>query len=81
MIGTGVPDHPSGEDNYRFGGDVTQTIRLPINMTRNPAIAAPLLLWLSTVRCAIDLATKANPCLQIEDTSKNKKEHNLEYCG
>jgi hypothetical protein len=30
----GVPDLPSGEDNYRFGGDVTQTIRLPINTTR-----------------------------------------------
>jgi hypothetical protein len=35
----------------------------------------------STVRCTIDLATKANPCLRMEDTSKNKKEHNLEYCG
>jgi hypothetical protein len=30
----GVPDLPSGEGNYRFGGDVTQTIRLPINTTR-----------------------------------------------
>jgi hypothetical protein len=30
----GVPDLSSGEDNYRFGGDVTQTIRLPINTTR-----------------------------------------------
>jgi hypothetical protein len=63
VIGTGVPDLTSGEDNYRFGGDVTQTIRLPINTTRNPTIASPLLLWLSTVRCTIDLATKANPCL------------------
>jgi hypothetical protein len=36
VIGTGVPDLPSGEDNYRFGGDVTQTIRLPINTTRTP---------------------------------------------
>jgi hypothetical protein len=34
VIGTGVPDLPSGEGNYRFGGDVTQMIRLPINMTR-----------------------------------------------
>jgi hypothetical protein len=80
LIGTGVPDLPSGEDNYRFGGDVTQTIRLPINTT-SPAIAAPLLLWLSTVHCAIDLTTSANSCLRIEDTSTNKKEHNLEYCG
>jgi hypothetical protein len=23
LIGTGVPDHPSGVGNYRFGGDVT----------------------------------------------------------
>jgi hypothetical protein len=36
VIGTGVPDLRSGEDNYRFGGDVTQTIRLPINTTRTP---------------------------------------------
>jgi hypothetical protein len=32
----GVPDLLSGEDNYRFGGDVTQTIRLSINTTRTP---------------------------------------------
>ena len=44
-------------------------------------IAAPLLLWLSTVNCAIDLTTRANSYLRIEGTSKNKKEHNLEYCG
>jgi hypothetical protein len=36
LIGTGVPDLPSAEDNYRFGGDVTHTIRLPINTTRTP---------------------------------------------
>jgi hypothetical protein len=36
VIGTGVPDLPSGEGNYRFGGDVIQTIRLPINKTRTP---------------------------------------------
>jgi hypothetical protein len=36
LIGTGVPDLPLGEDNYQFGGDVTQTIRLPINTTRTP---------------------------------------------
>jgi hypothetical protein len=34
LIGMGVPDLPLGEGNYRFGGDVTQTIRLPINTTR-----------------------------------------------
>jgi hypothetical protein len=38
LIGTEVPDLPSGEDNYRFGGDVTQTIRLPINTTRTPQL-------------------------------------------
>jgi hypothetical protein len=36
MIGTGMPDLPSGEGNYRFGGDVTQTIWLQINTTRTP---------------------------------------------
>jgi hypothetical protein len=35
-MGTWVPDLPSGGDSYRFGGDVTQTIRLPINTTRTP---------------------------------------------
>jgi hypothetical protein len=34
LIGMGVPDLPLGEGNYRFGGDVIQTIRLPINKTR-----------------------------------------------
>jgi hypothetical protein len=33
------------------------------------------------MRCSIDLATKANPCLRIEDTSKNEKEHNLKNYG
>jgi hypothetical protein len=32
------------------------------------------------VHYAINLATRANSCLRIEDTSKNKKEHSLEYC-
>jgi hypothetical protein len=36
LMGTWVPDLPSGGDSYRFGGDVTQTIRLPINTTRTP---------------------------------------------
>ena len=40
----------------------TLTIRLPIGTIKTPAIAAPRVLWLSTVRCPIDLATKANPC-------------------
>ena len=44
---------------------------------RTPAIAAPRNLWLSTVRCPVDLATKANPCLRIENTSKNKEELQL----
>ena len=30
------PYLPSGGGNDRFGGDVTQTIRLPINTTRTP---------------------------------------------
>jgi hypothetical protein len=38
VIGTGMPDLLSGEGNYRFGGDVTQTIRLPINTTRIPML-------------------------------------------
>jgi hypothetical protein len=30
VMGTWVPNLPSGGDSYRFGGDVTQTIRRPI---------------------------------------------------
>jgi hypothetical protein len=36
LISTGGPDLLSGGGNYRFGGDVTQTIRLPINTIRTP---------------------------------------------
>jgi hypothetical protein len=79
-MGTWGSDLLSGGGNYRFGGDVTQMIRFLINTIRTPAIAAPLLLWLSNMRCTIDLTTKTNPCLRIEDTSKNKEEHNLENC-
>jgi hypothetical protein len=49
--------------NYRFGGDVTQNDRASNQHDSNPAIAAPLLLWLSTMRCTIDLTTRAFPCL------------------
>ena len=35
-MGTGGPDLSLGGDNYRFGGDVAQTIRLPINTIRTP---------------------------------------------
>jgi hypothetical protein len=45
-MGTWVPDLPSGGDSYRFGGDVTQTIRLPINTTRtrNRSTTSPLVI-------------------------------------
>jgi len=36
VMGTGGPKLPSGGGNYRFGGDVTQTIRLLINTIRTP---------------------------------------------
>ena len=35
-MGTWGPDLPSGGGNYLFGGDVIQTIRLSISMTRTP---------------------------------------------
>jgi hypothetical protein len=66
--------------NYRFGGDVTQNDPASNQHDSNPAIAAPLLLWLSTMHCTIDLTTRAFPCLWIEDTNKNTEEHNLENC-
>nr|BBD82549.1 hypothetical protein [Oryza sativa Indica Group]BBF89905.1 hypothetical protein [Oryza sativa f. spontanea]BBF89909.1 hypothetical protein [Oryza sativa f. spontanea] len=39
-----------GIDNSRFGGNLTNTIRLPINTIR-----------LSIVHCLVDLAERANP--------------------
>ena len=42
----------------------------------NTAIEAPLLIWLSTVHNLVDLAMKAIPCMQIENTSKGKEECN-----
>jgi hypothetical protein len=68
------------EGNYRFGGDVTQNNPTSNQHDSNPAIVAPLLLWLSTMHCTIDLATRAFPCLWIKDTNKNKEEHNLKNC-
>jgi hypothetical protein len=68
------------EGNYRFGGDVTQNDPASNQHDSNPAITAPLLLWLSTMHCTIDLTMRAFPFLWIEDTNKNKKEHNLENC-
>jgi hypothetical protein len=50
------------QGNYRFGGDVTQNDPASNQHDSNPAIAAPLL-WLSTMRYTIDLATRAFPCL------------------
>ena len=34
LTGSRMPDLPSGEGNSQFDGDLTQTIRLPINTTR-----------------------------------------------
>ena len=45
-----------------IGRHETLTIRLLISTIKFPAIVAPRVLWLSTVRCPVDLATKANPC-------------------
>ena len=36
LMGIGGPDLPSGGGNYRFGGDVTQTIRFLIDTIGTP---------------------------------------------
>ncbi len=66
LMETRVPDLPSDCDNYRFGGNLTLTIRLPITKpeTCNRSTTSPL----GYQPCSpVDLATKANPCLRIEE--------------
>src|SRR5438132_13045695 len=66
VMETRVPDLPSNCDNYRFGGNLTLTIRLPITKpeTCNRSTTSPL----GYQSCSpVDLATKANPCLRIEE--------------
>jgi hypothetical protein len=54
-----------------------KSMRLPNNTIRNPAIAAPRLLWLSTGTVPVDLAKKAKSfAYESKNTSKNKKECN-----
>ena len=70
MVGAWVPDLPSSGDKQRFDGE-RHTDPTSDHIDPNPATFAPRLLWLSSVHCPVDLATKANPCLRI-------KEHNQE---
>ena len=62
LMGTRVPDLLSGGDKQRFDGE-RHTDPASDHTDPNLATLAPHLLWLSTVRCPVDLATKANPCL------------------
>lgn len=52
--GNGVPDLPSSRENYQFGGNLTH-YRASDQHYPNPIIAAPRLLWLSTMSKPIDL--------------------------
>ena len=77
VTGDGIPDGPIFR---QVGVEITidlaearHTIDSASNQhDPNPAIAAPRLLWLSTMHNTVDLATKASPCLRIE-------EHKQEY--
>jgi len=77
-MGTWVPDLPSGGDKQRFDG-VRHTDSASYHTDPNPATLAPRLLWLSTVRCPVDLATKANSCLRIEE-HKQERERTQPNC-
>ena len=77
-MGTWVPDLPSGGDKQRFDGE-RHTDPASDQHDPNPATLAPRLLWLSTVRCLVDLATKANPCVRIEE-HKQERERTQPNC-
>jgi hypothetical protein len=53
-----------------IGGDSMLAILASNRHDSDPATVTPLLCWLSTKHNLIDLATKAFPCKQIENTSK-----------
>ena len=57
-----VLDLPSGRDKQRFDGE-RHTDPASDHTDPNPATLAPHFLWLSSVCCPVDLATKANPFL------------------
>jgi hypothetical protein len=78
VIVTGLPDLPSGEGNYRFGGDIIQTIWLPINKTRTPQSQHH---FSSGYQPCVARLTSPRRLILACDTSKNEKEHNLKNCG
>jgi hypothetical protein len=56
------PDLPSGGITIDLV-EMSQNDPASNQHDSNPAIAAPLLLWLSTMHCTIDVAMRAFPCL------------------
>jgi len=76
LMGMWVPDLPSGGGKYRFGGDVTQTIRLPINTIRTPQSQHHFSSGYQP--CAARLTSPRRLILACEskNTSKNKEECN-----
>jgi hypothetical protein len=55
----------------------THTIRLSISEIESPAITAPRNLWLSTQRCPVDLATKANSLPVKREHKQEQRRSNL----
>ena len=53
------------EDNYRLVDNTSD----PASDQQDPSLQLKhhVVSWLSTMRCPVDLTTKANPCLQIEE--------------
>jgi hypothetical protein len=52
-------------------------IRLPISEIESPAIVAPRSLWLSTRRCPVDLATRANSLPAKQEHKQEQRRYNL----
>jgi hypothetical protein len=76
-MGTWVPDLPSSGGNSWFGHRLNTVDLAFDHKDLKPSIVALCLFLLSTMHCFIDLTMKANPCLRIKNTIKNKKEFNL----
>ena len=77
-MGTWGSDLPSGGDKQRFDGE-RHTDPASDQQDPNPATLAPHLLWLLIVRCLVDLAMKANPCLQIEEHKQERERTKPNY--
>uniref|UniRef100_A0A0A9DEF4 BIO1 n=1 Tax=Arundo donax TaxID=35708 RepID=A0A0A9DEF4_ARUDO len=64
------------EDNSRFGGELTHTIRLPINKIRTPQSQHHVSFGYQPCAARLTLPRRLIPACESKNTSKNKEERN-----